>query len=67
MGNSCKKKVEEFSCKSSCSIEKEIKEIKKYFKDLSIEDLIHLKEYMEKRNVSKEDNKEFRLKIESLL
>lgn len=67
MGNSCKKKVEEFSCKSSCSIEKEIKEIKKYFKDLSIEDLIHLKEYMEKRDVSNEGNKELRIKIESLL
>mgnify|MGYP003627402653 FL=1 len=63
MGNSCKKKIEEFSCKSSCSIEKEIKEIKKYFQKMSLDDLIHLKEYMEKRN----EEKELKIKIESLL
>ena len=63
MGNSCKKKIDEFSCKSSCSIEKEVKEIKKYFKELSVDDLIHLKEYMEKRN----EGKELKIKIESLL
>tara|TARA_R110001632_G_scaffold229441_1_gene365563 strand:- start:3370 stop:3561 length:192 start_codon:yes stop_codon:yes gene_type:complete len=63
MGNACKKKIEEFSCKSSCSIEKDIKEIKKYFKELSLDDLIHLKEYMEKRN----EGKELKIKIESLL
>tara|TARA_R110001632_G_scaffold134152_2_gene249332 strand:- start:6644 stop:6835 length:192 start_codon:yes stop_codon:yes gene_type:complete len=63
MGNSCKKKIDEFSCKSSCSIEKEMKELKKYFKELSIDDLIHLKEYMENRDTGKE----MKIKIESLL
>jgi len=48
MGNFIKKIIERFSCKSSCQIEKDLKEIKTFFKQLSLEDLIHLKEYMEK-------------------
>ena len=64
MGNTFKKKIDECSCKSSCQIEKDLKEIKKYFRDLSIDDLIHLKEYMEKRNSNSSLTE---IKIESLL
>ena len=49
MGNTLKKIIDRCSCNSSCNIqvEKDLKEIKNFFKQLNIEDLIHLKEYME--------------------
>ena len=61
MGNTLKKKLEACSCKSSCQIEQEVKEIKRFFRQLSFEDLIKLKEYIEKEN----DNKA-KMKMETL-
>jgi len=50
MPNSLKKILDRCSCKSSCQIEKDIIELKNFFKELSLDELLHLKEYMEKKN-----------------
>ena len=47
MGNSLKKKIDECSCKSSCELSKEMKELKNYFKNLSLDDLIKIRNFME--------------------
>ena len=47
MGNSLKKKIDECTCKSSCEISKEMKELKNYFKNLSLNDLIKIRAFME--------------------
>jgi hypothetical protein len=50
MGNAVIKKLNECSCKSECQIEKDMKEIKKYFKTLSLDDLIRIREFIHNEN-----------------
>ena len=50
MGNAVIKKLNECSCKSECQIEKDMKEIKKYFKTLSLDDLVRIREFIQKEN-----------------
>ena len=54
MGNTLKKKLDACSCQSSCQIEKEVKDIRKLFNKLSLEELIKLKEYLEQNEQKKE-------------
>lgn len=56
MGNACKKKLNEFTCKSTCEISKEMKELKNYFKNLSLDDLIKIRSFMENQNSYKINN-----------
>lgn len=50
MGNALKKKLDECSCNSNCTIQKEVKDIQRYFKELSLDDLIYLKNHMDEKN-----------------
>ena len=62
MGNACKNKINEFTCRSQCQISKEMQDLKKYFMNLSLEELIKIK-----KNIETENNDMLKINFSTML
>ncbi len=58
MGQAISNIAKTFSCRSSCSLNDEVLQLKKYINNLSLDDLKHLYEIQEFKRCCIEENKE---------